>query len=267
MNAPIPAPEPPGGATALIGHTGFVGGNLLRQRSFNDLYNSRNIESIRGKSYGFVVCAGLPAAKWRANADPAADLASLSRLVTALDGATIDELIVISTVDVYDPPVGVDEDTVIAHDSGHPYGRHRLRLEEFARERFRTRVIRLPGLFGSGLKKNVIYDILHANNLDDVCAGSEYQFYSLERLTADIERVRELDLGLVNFATERVSVGRLAEEVFEVDSNLFGASREACYDVRTRYGLEFGGVDGYMQTAESVLGDMRDFARSVGWPH
>jgi len=33
---------------ALIGYTGFVGGNLLAQRGFDALFNSRNIEEIAG---------------------------------------------------------------------------------------------------------------------------------------------------------------------------------------------------------------------------
>ena len=34
---------------ALIGHTGFVGGNLAAQHPFNTWYNSKNIEAVRGK--------------------------------------------------------------------------------------------------------------------------------------------------------------------------------------------------------------------------
>jgi hypothetical protein len=53
--------------SALIGHTGFVGGHLSRQVAFDDLYNSKNIEHIAGKSYRLVVCCGASAVKWVAN--------------------------------------------------------------------------------------------------------------------------------------------------------------------------------------------------------
>ena len=33
-------------ARALIGHTGFVGGNLLRQGRYSDTFNSRNVREI-----------------------------------------------------------------------------------------------------------------------------------------------------------------------------------------------------------------------------
>ena len=52
----------------LIGYTGFVGGNLARQYAFDDCYNSRNIEQIRGRSYDLVVCCGVSAVKWQAKA-------------------------------------------------------------------------------------------------------------------------------------------------------------------------------------------------------
>ena len=61
-------------ATALIGYTGFVGGNLMRQQHFDAWYNSTNIHTIDGKNYSLVVCAGVPAAKWIANREPVQDL-------------------------------------------------------------------------------------------------------------------------------------------------------------------------------------------------
>jgi hypothetical protein len=50
---------------ALIGHSGFVGTNLHRQRPFDYLYNSKNIGDICGRSFELIVCAGIPAASLR----------------------------------------------------------------------------------------------------------------------------------------------------------------------------------------------------------
>ena len=36
--------------SALIGYTGFVGSNLVRQHSFDAMFNSQNIDSISGRS-------------------------------------------------------------------------------------------------------------------------------------------------------------------------------------------------------------------------
>src|SRR3954462_10163963 len=96
---------------ALIGATGFVGGTLLRQSSFSDLYHSRNIDEIRGRSYDLVVCAGARAEKWKANQDPETDRAAIARLSRPLAEARRGVGVLISTIDVYPEPVAVDEDT------------------------------------------------------------------------------------------------------------------------------------------------------------
>ena len=87
--------------TCLIGHTGFVGGNLVRQYAFEDCYNSRNIEQIRGRSYDLLVCCGVSAVKWQANQFPAEDRAGIDRLLENLASVTAARSILISTVDVY----------------------------------------------------------------------------------------------------------------------------------------------------------------------
>ena len=42
---------------ALIGYTGFVGMNILQQKPFMFLYNSKNIEEIKGKEFDLIVCS------------------------------------------------------------------------------------------------------------------------------------------------------------------------------------------------------------------
>ena len=66
--------------TALIGHTGFVGGTLLRQCPFDATFNSRNIQDIRGGHFDRIVCAGVSAVKWLANKEPEADSVSVPSL-------------------------------------------------------------------------------------------------------------------------------------------------------------------------------------------
>src|SRR5215472_8616037 len=167
---------------ALIGASGFVGGNLP-QHLFQDLFRSTNIEEIKGRSYDLVVCAGAPAAKWKANQDPEGDLANLKRLMSCLTEVNAEHFLLISTVDVYHTPAGVNESTPIEPEKTHAYGRHRYYLETFVRDKFSSStVVRLPGLFGNGLKKNVIYDLIHHNALHLQHAESRFQFYLLDHL-------------------------------------------------------------------------------------
>src|SRR5262249_7287015 len=121
---------------ALIGHTGFVGGNLARQRSFDAFFNSSNIEGIAGRSFDLVVCSGARAEKWKANADPEADLNGIERLTRALEHVEARKLVLISTVDVFLDPVGVDEESPTPMTGLHAYGRNRRRLEQIVASRF-----------------------------------------------------------------------------------------------------------------------------------
>jgi nucleoside-diphosphate-sugar epimerase len=245
--------------SALIGSTGFVGGNLLSQATFDDGYHSRNIGELAGRTYDLLVCAGAPAVKWKANREPEQDRAQLERLMQPLARAKAGHVILISTVDVYPTPIEVDEETPLDADGGAPYGRHRLLLERFVAERFAHTIIRLPGLFGRGLKKNIIYDFLHQNAVDTINADSVFQFYHLETLWADIQRVRERGLRLVNFATEPTSVREISREVFGRVFENAGSGAPARYDFRTRHADVFGRTGGYIRTRAEVLEGMRRF--------
>ena len=154
-----------GNNDALIGSTGFVGGNLLAQHTFSQGFNSRNIEDIRGREFDLVVSAGTPAVKWRANQDPAADWAAIQRLTSNLESVRAKHFVLISTLNVYPDSRGVNEDDPIDEAALQPYGRHRYRLERFVAERFPNSVIvRLPGIFGPGLKKNFLFDLREHNS-------------------------------------------------------------------------------------------------------
>lgn len=249
--------------SGLIGYTGFVGGNLLRQRPFGLLYNSRNVEELAGQEFDLLVCAGAPAEKWRANQDPTSDLAGIQRLQSALHRARARRVVLISTVDVYPEPRGVDEDTKIDPEAGHPYGRHRLMLERFVTSRFPTLVVRLPGLFGVGLKKNVIYDMLNDNQTDRVDSRSEFQFYGLDNLWGDIETALAADLTLVNIAPEPVRVDTVMRRAFGFEFHNEVVDQPARYDVRTLHAARYGGSGGYTQSRERVLEELAAFVRAA----
>jgi nucleoside-diphosphate-sugar epimerase len=244
---------------ALIGSTGFVGGNLARQMPFDDLFHSRNIADIRGRKYDTVVCAGARAEKWKANADPVADRAGIQVLLDHLAHVTARKFVLVSTIDVYPIPTGVDEGTLIDADAASAYGRNRHDLEQEAARLFDTTVIRLPGLFGVGLKKNVIFDLLNDNLVDRINPAGVFQYYNLARLSADLKTAVRHHLDVVNFATEPVETAEIARVVFGRElPPLPGLA--ARYDFRSLYADLFGGTDGYLSGKDQVLREMKAFA-------
>ena len=129
-------------------------------------------------------------------------------------------------------------------------------------ERFPTLIIRLPGLFGKGLKKNVIFDFLHGNRLEMIPADGVFQFYGLDRLWTDVQTARNSPLRLVNFATEPVSVREVARKVFDVEFDNAGPTQPPRYDVRSIHAELFGGRQGYIQDSATVIASLTRYVGS-----
>lgn len=174
--------------SGLIGNTGFVGGALARQIAFAQAYNSRTIERIRGECFGTLVCAGAPAAMWAANQNPHADQENLYRLASEIDRSTADRVILISTIAVFDGVSQGYTENDAYYETAKAYGKNRRDLELHFLERPGSFIIRLPALFGPGLKKNFIFDII--NPIPSFVKPEKYQaihatFTPEERRLAD----------------------------------------------------------------------------------
>ncbi|MDR2612832.1 MAG: NAD(P)-dependent oxidoreductase [Deltaproteobacteria bacterium] len=173
---------------SLVGYTGFVGSNLAAKHPFDGLYNSRNVSSAFGTRPDLLVYAGVPAEMYLANTDPAADLAVIENAAENIRRIEPKALALISTIAVLDDPVGAYEDCPVDPSRLTAYGRHRHRLEWLARGIVDDcHVLRLPALFGRGIKKNFIYDIMHhfPARLD---AGRFGEFAAREPAVADCYR-------------------------------------------------------------------------------
>lgn len=248
--------------TALIGHSGFLGETLKRQARFDALFRSTDIGGIDGRSFDLVVCVGAPATKWKANQDPVVDKANLDRLVGHLDRVAARRFVLISTIDVFPRAIGVDEESPVEVDPRNAYGTHRYALEQFCRQRFGATVIRLPALFGPGLRKNAVYDLLNDNEVHKLQPLSTFQFYDVHLLWEDVQRILAAGLSLAHVATEPVSLEAVAEQVFHRTLPANAKTPVAHYDYRTRYGSLWGRSDGYCYSADEVLAGLRRFAAS-----
>jgi hypothetical protein len=96
----------------LVGYSGFVGQNLLDQKKFDFLLNSKNIDTIRDlpKSCDLYLSC-LPATKWIVNKNTAADEKNIEELLSHLAKNSYRNIYLISTIDIYcNSPLGSDED-------------------------------------------------------------------------------------------------------------------------------------------------------------
>jgi len=166
-------------STGLIGHTGFVGGALLRQTQFDACYNSKNIANIEGRAFGTLVCAAAPGSMVEANRAPERDAAQIAALTERLAKVRADRFVLISSIAVLADFGGGDDEGTQAFQQQLAYGRHRRALEAFVETEFPgSLIIRLPALFGAGLRKNFLFDLMNpvpslltAAKLDDVAGA------------------------------------------------------------------------------------------------
>ena len=245
---------------ALIGYTGFVGGTLLRAGAYDATFNSKNIEQIRGGRFDTVVCAGAKAAKWLANKDPQTDLAEIQSLIGALETVEAEHFVLISTVDVFGSRTHGDEATLPDEAGLHAYGLHRLMLEKFVTERFkRASIIRLPGLFGEGLRKNLIFDLLNGNQTELINPAGRLQWYPMRFLAETIDAIIRSGIPLIHVAPEPLLTSDIVEMFFP--DAVVGAPRQPApdYDLRTLHAELLGGADGYHFSRATVLDELERY--------
>lgn len=249
---------------ALIGHSGFVGSTLLRQTRFDALYRSTNIQDIAGKSFDRIICAGAPAQKWLANRNPEQDRASIEALIGHLRATQCRSFVLISTVDVFGRPVGVDEQSPVEEEGLHAYGLHRRMLEKFVQQHFEHHlIVRLPGLVGPGLKKNIIFDLLHHNNLQAIDSRAVFQFYPMVNLWPDIEVALASGIELLHLTAEPISVADVALQGFGIQLEPPTAGTPARYDMRTRHAPPGPhGLQHYQYSARETIQAVRAYAQS-----
>jgi hypothetical protein len=153
------------GRRALIGYTGFLGTTLNIPGRFTDFYNSKNIHELEGE-YDLIVVAAPSASKWWANDQPEEDSKGIDAIRNAIFRSSARRVVLLSTIDAtFD----------------HPYGRHRLWLEQ--QMPHNSTVLRLPALYGPGLRKNALYDLLAGKPV----ANQVYHWYSVARLWGDVQ--------------------------------------------------------------------------------
>jgi dTDP-4-dehydrorhamnose reductase len=250
-------------ANALIGFSGFVGSTLLKQAPFESLYRSTNICDIEGRSFDTVVCAGAPAQKWIANREPEADRQKIDGLIAHLKTIQCKSFILISTVDVFSESKGVDEESPIDESGLHAYGLHRRLLENFVERQFSNHlIVRLPGLVGPGLRKNVIFDFLNDHNLHAIESRGIFQFYPMASLWYDIQTALNAGLRLVHLTAEPISVADVSKKGFgKVFEQVF-PNVPATYDMRTIHAQVFGATGHYQYSARETIQAIRAYAQS-----
>jgi dTDP-4-dehydrorhamnose reductase len=239
--------------SALIGSTGFVGGHLQNGFSFKHKYNRSNISDIHGLETDLLVCAGLPAEKWKANSEPDLDWANMAALSQVITTVKADKAILISTIDVFQPAIDVTERSHPDLIGFEAYGRHRAWFEILFRATYpESLIIRLPGLFAQNLKKNFIYDLINhrEEHYTKIDGESMFQFFDITRIAEVIEIATRNKLTSLNVATSPLSAQNIAD-IFNVQLTI--GNKNTNYRMKSDHDHLFGGVNGYLYNKEELI--------------
>ena len=243
--------------SVLIGSTGFVGSHLSRQHSFKYQVHRTDVESIIGLETDLLVCAGLPAEKWRANSDPESDWSNMVHLSQVLTSLRAERAILIATIDVNQPAIEVDETSSANFDGNEAYGMHRAWFEVLFKSCFtNTLIIRLPGLFAKDVRKNLVHDLLNnrLDQLSNVNQNSMFQFFDVTQTWEIINQASSKGIELLNITSEPISAKQIAD-LFNI--SLEGSSPSVSYNMKSIHANEFGGSNGYLFNQTSILGGIQ----------
>jgi hypothetical protein len=150
--------------------------------------------------------------KERANRYSQEDIDIIENMKDTLKTITVDRIIVISTIEVYnDTDRELDEDYDCDWFINHPYGNHRYMFEYFIKTIFKNHnIIRLPELFD---KLSIIKLLQY---IPSVSIDSMFHFYNIAWLQHDIELIIQNDIKLCNFVTPPIRLKELTD-IFKIN--------------------------------------------------
>ena len=241
----------------LVGYSGLIGKNLSDSADFDFKFNSSNIDS-----YEEVIPDGcdlylscLPATMWTVNSNLPADLKNVLSIIKTIKTKKYRNIFLFSTIAVYcDSPESSDETFLPRFDKA-IYGSHRYLFEMLVKdflEYENLKVFRLPALFGKHLKKNVFFDLMNNNQIDQINTASVYQWYNLDNLWEDVERSKDIDGTIINLFSEPVATEEVISTVF--DMYLENSQPFNNQNFRTIHS-----DTGYWESKENILKQMKDF--------
>jgi nucleoside-diphosphate-sugar epimerase len=237
----------------IVGANGFVGSNL--RRIFPESIAITRSELAKGcpKSFSTVIIAAPAANKWQINQDPVADRENIQKLVKDVTRLDTNRFVLFSTIDVYSSPSDSSEDSECLESVS--YGGNRYYLEGLLRQTTEHLLVRrLGGLFGPGLRKNLIFDALNnrIGQLGQYHPESRYQYLSIDTSIKLSLSERLTDIATVNIVGEPIAAKRLVnQKAVYLSTDV----EKVNYDIKSNHSFN----DPYFCSAESVLESLNEY--------
>ena len=241
----------------LVGDTGLIGSVLQQSTNFDATFNSGNIHELpeianMPGQVDELYLACLPATKWLVNQDPLKDFNNILSIVDVLTQVWATKVILISTIDIYQSGDCGANESCWTRFGPLGYGANRLLFETLVQDTlaFQTCIVRLPAVFHPLIKKNILFDLLNNNNVDQINGNSAYQWYPLKRLWQDIQSVKGEDV--INLFPPPIETLEIIDKFFP-NAEIASGDRIS-YDYRT-----MATKSGYWLSEEEVMQEMEAF--------
>ena len=249
----------------IIGNTGLVGKRMVEKEHFDHQFNTQNIDSFKNiaKDGDELFLSCLPATKWMVNKNPQNDMVNINNIINIISNIHFSKVTLISTIDVYDKsPLGSDEDTIpFFNDIG--YGSNRYVFELMVRSLVsynNLKIFRLPAIFDINIKKNILFDLINNNNLQNVCGNSTYQWYNLNNLHYDINLYSKKypNENVINLFTEPIETKEIVSLFPHIKNLINYDNKPIIYDYKTKFG-------GYIDNKDNILQQIKKFIYEISF--
>ena len=120
-------------------------------------------------------------------------------------------------------------------------------------------IIRLPGVVGTGLKKNIIFDLLNQKSIEKIDSRNIYQFYPVDFLWQDINFALEKKIELIHLSSEPISVRDICLKCLGKDFLNHLNKKSVLYDFRSIYAKERIGKSYYYYSQEEVINAIKNY--------
>jgi len=240
----------------IIGYSGFVGNKISKKKKFIKI-NSKNIQKIENKSFDVIYCAAPTGKKFIVNKNPLKDFKNIVKLIKILKTVKCKKFILISTIDIYQYKTNkVNEKYIPKKKYIESYGSNRLYFEEFIKKFFENHhVIRLPNLFGDGLKKNFIYDLIYRERIF-INKKSVVQLFNLNKLDLYINKIIKKNIKCINLVSPPLKVLELNNLVKNKNKTFLGKLYK--YNITSIHSYKFQKKSKYIISKTDIK---KDFIR------
>ena len=114
-------------------------------------------------------------------------------------------------------------------------------------------------LFGKGLKKNILYDLLNNQYLNNINRASILQWYSVKNIWKDIVKIINNDIRTINLVSEPLSLDALLKKHF--NNNIYKKNEKLAIktNIKSVHNINSKEKAGYYISKNEILEEMGVF--------